>query len=1300
MSGRNGISLTGSGSDYFAPDDKSNYVTSIGINDNGNEEEEDLIDDDENLNYIKSKKLYQNVSGSRSLIDDSIGKDEITDDELRRQYKEMHGSGIVNTRISDKESDYHSRRFERRLDSSISQERTYEQVMKEQLLLKEEADVRRQIVQKIQNQNNEEDELMKLKSSSSSSSSSSSRNRRSRFADITSDDVLPTNTTNTSTDSGKSASVWDETPLAAVGNTNPSRGRKSRWDETPIITSNSSSSSSSSSMDASLLVTTTRKGGERRSSRWDETPVVANGQNFISLEKTTTTTSGDAFGETPLSMGGVSDGARKRRRWDETPDSLCLNQNRGFTSTNTITNIGGTTPQVHMQMRQLMEIDQRNRPLSDAELDVILPGVDQGYEIIPIPIDYIPSRTGTGANIGETPLSTLHTATPSSSIEENTEGFGINLTTPSRSSYGIPELNNINIAGITDVGEQSYLASIKPEDYQYFSKLLDEGKNKDEDSKPLSPAEVKERTVMLLLLKIKSGTPPQRKVALKQIGDHACSFGAELLFSQILPLLMSPTLEEQERHFLVKAIDKVLYRLGGEIRPFVHKILVVIEPMLIDEDYYARAEGREIISNLAKASGLATMIATMRPDIDNPDEYVRNTTARAFAVVGTALGVQTLMPFLKAVCQSKKSWQARHTGIKIIQQIAQLTGTGVLPLLKVMINIIEKGLVDDQVKVRIITALTLSSLAEAAAPYGIEAFDTALRPLWLGIRNHRGKALAAFLKAIGFIIPLMDTEHADYYTKQIMPVLIRSFEADDEELKRIVLKVVMQCCSTDGVEAEFIRKEVLPPYFKAFWVRRLALDKRSYKQVVETTVSIANNVGCSEIITRLVNDLKDDSEIYRRMVAECIEQIIINLGAVDINHRLQSQLIDGLLYSFQEQKDENNRTLLSSFATVVNSLGARNKEYLPQICGTIKWRLNYKDAFARMYAADLLAKITNVLQICGEESLMAHLGGVLFEYLGEEYPEVLGSILSALSSIVSVTGMNNMTPPIRDLLPRLTPILKNRHEKVQESCIKLIGKIADRGAEFVHSKEWMRICFELLEMLRANKKRIRVCTVNSFGYIAKAIGPQDVLHTLLNNLKVQERTMRVCTTVAISIVAESCGPFTVLPALMNEYRIPDVNIQNGVLKALAFTFEYIGDACQDYIYSVIPLLHEALIDRDEVHRQTACVCVKHLALGCRGHGKEDALIHLLNLVWPNIFEESPHVLNACIEAIEALAISIGPGVVLQYVIQGLYHPARFVREMFWKLYNSLHIKSPEAVVACTPDFEEQQYQRSFLHLCI
>jgi splicing factor 3B subunit 1 len=48
-------------------------------------------------------------------------------------------------------------------------------------------------------------------------------------------------------------------------------------------------------------------------------------------------------------------------------------------------------------------------------------------------------------------------------------------------------------------------------------------------------------------------------------------------------------------------------------------------------------------------------------------------------------------------------------------------------------------LVDEQQKVRTITALAIAALAEAATPYGIESFDSVLKPLWKGIRTHRGK---------------------------------------------------------------------------------------------------------------------------------------------------------------------------------------------------------------------------------------------------------------------------------------------------------------------------------------------------------------------------------------------------------------------------------------------------------------------------------------------------------------------------------------------------------------------------------
>ena len=58
-----------------------------------------------------------------------------------------------------------------------------------------------------------------------------------------------------------------------------------------------------------------------------------------------------------------------------------------------------------------------------------------------------------------------------------------------------------------------------------------------------------------------------------------------------------------------------------------------------------------------------------------------------------------------------------------------------------------------------------------------------------------------------------------------------------------------------------------------------------------------------------------------------------------------------------------------------------------------------------------------------------------------------------------------------------------------------------------------------------------------------------------------------------------------------------------------------------------------------------------MALGVSGFGCEDALTHLVNYVWPNIFETSPHVVNAVMESIEGMRVALGPSKVLHYCLQ-------------------------------------------------
>lgn len=1009
--------------------------------------------------------------------------------------------------------------------------------------------------------------------------------------------------------------------------------------------------------------------GRKRKQRWDVSGEVApSSDSSDSLAKRS------RWDQTPVPGGAAIDDTPRRSRWDQAP----------LTDATPVGQAGLATPMHPSQSSGSSmvptsfgtDISSRNAPLSDEELDLMLPS--EGYKILDPPPGYAPIRTPA--------RKLMSTPAPVASAT----GIGGFMMQEPESARSMGKQLPTEIPGVGD------LQFFKAEDMTYFGKLVDGG-----DENAMSVEELKERKIMRLLLKVKNGTPPMRKTALRQLTDNARQFGAGPLFNQILPLLMEKTLEDQERHLLVKVIDRVLYKLDDLVRPYVHKILVVIEPLLIDQDYYARVEGREIISNLSKAAGLAHMIATMRPDIDHVDEYVRNTTARAFAVVASALGIPALLPFLRAVCRSKKSWQARHTGVKIIQQIPILMGCAILPHLKGLVDCIGDNLGDDQAKVRTVTSLAIAALAEAANPYGIESFDEILNPLWTGSRKQRGKGLAGFLKAVGYIIPLMDEEYANYYTTQIMEILLREFSSPDEEMKKVVLKVVSQCAGTDGVTAGYLKDSVLPEFFKSFWVRRLSLDKRNYQSVVSTTVDLGQKVGVSEIVDRVVKNLKDESETYRKMTLETIEKVVASLGAADIGERLEEQLVDGLLFSFQEQSDgATDLVMLNGFGTVVNALGTRCKIYLPQIVSTILWRLNNKSATVRQQAADLISRIAMVMKQCGEDALMSKLSVVLYEYLGEEYPEVLGSILSALRSIVTVVGINSMQPPIKDLLPRLTPILRNRHEKVQENTIDLVGRIADRGPESVNAREWMRICFELLDMLKAHKKGIRRAANNTFGFIAKAIGPQDVLATLLNNLRVQERQSRVCTAVAIGIVAETCAPFTVLPALMNEYRVPELNVQNGVLKSLSFLFEYIGEMAKDYVYAVTPLLEDALIDRDQVHRQTAASVVKHVALGVVGLGCEDAMMHLLNLLYPNLFETSPHVIDRIIEAIDAIRMAVGTGMVMNYVWAGLFHPARRVRTPYWRLYNDAYVQSADSMVPYYPNLDDEKLHRHELNIVL
>lgn len=947
---------------------------------------------------------------------------------------------------------------------------------------------------------------------------------------------------------------------------------------------------------------------------------------------------------------------QRKRRWDVTPEEYEQNLKKEKLVVN------------RLNENKLQKVENGIQ-LTDEVLDKILP---PGYVKVSRPEGYVVAQDHQDAAYYMPP------------VKDNLSKITIDTELPT------------DIPGVTG------LQHFKQEDMKYFGKLvtIDESK--------LNSQELREIEVMRLILKVKNGNPITRKRATRQVTDSATRFGPKPLFNLILPILTEPNLDEQEKHLMIKLTGRLIFKLGDQLQPFTHKIILVVAPLLIDEDFTLRLEARDIISSLSKAVGLPVMISSLRPDLDHVDEYVRNISSRVFAIVANTFGLVSFLPFLKAVIKSKKNWYARHTGIKIVQQLSVILGGGngnaILPYLGQLVEVLKPALSDEVLQVRTLTALTLSQLAENVKPYGIESFEAILEPTWYGLRKHRGKGLANFLKCLGSLIPLMVhnpnyEEYANYYTKELMKIITREFTSPDDEMRKTILRIVGNLPLSKQMVRNY-NSEIIKPFLKHFWNRRTASDSQLIvKLVADTTTDLANKFDFLEILEQIVVYSKDDNESLRKLCMETIHKMITSNpdNLIGLDSQLEVRLIDGVLYAFQEQTAEH-RVFLLAFGTIANALNVRLKPHIGSIISTILYRLQHKDNDVRQQAAALISLIAPVIKQCleGDNEILRKLILILYESLGETYPDVLASLIDALYSCIDSLSKTDLyvlqNPSVNQILPTLTPILKNRQEKVQEACIKLVGLIAKKNSETINAKEWMRICFELLDMLKSNKKKIRIAANDTFGYIAKTIGPLDVIVMLLNNLRVQERQLRVCTAVAIGIVAETCAPFTVLPAIMNEYRIPEKNVQNGVLKALSFLFEYIdGSMTKDYLFAISPLLENALTDRDQVHRQTAATVIRHMALNCIGLTNDDyneVFIHYLNLLIPNIYETSPHVINRILESMDAIRLVLGNGCFLNYIWAGLFHPARKVRTPYWKLYNYAYVQNCDSIVPYYPSIDK------------
>ncbi|RNC31084.1 putative splicing factor 3B subunit 1, partial [Trypanosoma cruzi] len=308
-----------------------------------------------------------------------------------------------------------------------------------------------------------------------------------------------------------------------------------------------------------------------------------------------------------------------------------------------------------------------------------------------------------------------------------------------------------------------------------------------------------------------------------------------------------------------------------------------------------------------------------------------------------------------------------------------------------------------------------------------------------------------------------------------------------------------------------------------------------------------------------------------------VRRVVRAVGTVGVPDTLVALLLDGAIAAVKQDESGLNRVVLEGLASICSSLGTRLKRYLRQVFDLIKSRRDMP-GMIRMQAAELAARIAHTVKEAEGVLFLQDLGRSLFDRLEDDEVAVMSANIKATRAILVELTAAKYQPSVRELLKKLTYIIRNRNSNVQLNTILLIEEIATNCDEDVDAIQLQDLATKgLFELLDADRRETRRACTRTFGIIAQKIRPFAIILELVDNFKQDKRKIRICTAVALGAIARECGPFTVIPYILNEYKISEGEqvatiVQHAVLKAIRYIFEAIGAVGKEYVYPLIPLL--------------------------------------------------------------------------------------------------------------------------------
>lgn len=152
--------------------------------------------------------------------------------------------------------------------------------------------------------------------------------------------------------------------------------------------------------------------------------------------------------------------------------------------------------------------------------------------------------------------------------------------------------------------------------------------------------------------------------------------------------------------------------------------------------------------------------------------------------------------------------------------------------------------------------------------------------------------------------------------------MLQEFDSPEDEMKKILLKVLKEAFLREEVDKDFVKEKIYPVFWENFWTKRICMDRGASFRLIEVTTNLAGVVGVALVIKKLIFFLKEDDSILRRITFQTIRQIAEKFTLDDVNTELEELLVDACLFGFH-QSTEGDDSILKGLAAVLQSIKLR-----------------------------------------------------------------------------------------------------------------------------------------------------------------------------------------------------------------------------------------------------------------------------------------------------------------------------------------------------------------------------------------